>query len=177
MTIGNRLREALTGSPYTIKGASEELGVPYSTLRRYLDDARYPPPTSVLVAASELFGISPEWLLTGLGSKRPDRTIAETLEAESEADIQRVSDAWSEISGRLNPSPTEEQAFRSYLARWIKATETETLNERLQMMRDLADMLETPLLRFGTELGDRERTDYRVNLLGALGLAMPKREG
>jgi len=176
MTIGSRLREALTGSPHTIKGASEELGVPYSTLRRYLDDARYPPPTTALIAAAELFGVSPEWLLTGLGSKWPDRTMAETLEAEGEADIRRASDAWSEISGRLNPSPTEEQAFRSYLARWLKADPVPTLEDRISRMVRLAEMLETPLAIFGTELDARRRTDYRLGMLQALGLAMPERE-
>jgi transcriptional regulator with XRE-family HTH domain len=176
MTIGDRLREALAGSTYTIKAASEELGVPYSTLRRYLDDARYPPPTNLLIAASELCGVSPEWLLTGLGSKQPDRTMAETLEAENEADIRRVSQAWSEISGRLNPTPTEEQAFRSYLARWLKADPVPTLEDRINRMVQLAEMLEAPLAVFGSELDARRTTDYRLAMLQALGLAMPERE-
>jgi transcriptional regulator with XRE-family HTH domain len=176
MTIGNRLREALTGSSYTLKAASEELGVPYSTLRRYLDDERYPPPTTLLVAAADLCGISPEWLLTGLGSKQPDRTMAETLEASSESEVKRVSDAWSAISSRLNPTPTEEQAFRSYLARWLMADPIPTLEDRIARMESLAGMLESPLAIFGAGLDARRMTDYRLGMLQALGLAMPERD-
>ncbi len=67
-------------------------------------------------------------------------------------------------------TPTESQLFRSVLARWIKARPCE-FPERLERMEVLAGYLVPP---FGP-LDARTLTDYRVNVLAAVALAMPPR--
>ena len=155
-----RLRRALTDSKKTAKALAEATGASYSATKNYVQGDR-DPPASFIAKAAAFLGVSVEDLVEG------DAALIVVLGPDE-------SERAAALAASLqlpDMTPHEAQAFRSTLARWLKADEVE-FPERLERMRLLAAYLDPP---FG-ELGPRELTDYRVIQLAALAVAMPPRK-
>ncbi|MCU7371594.1 hypothetical protein PEC18_12225 [Paucibacter sp. O1-1] len=94
--IAHRVRQALAASGVDGKEFADQVGVPYSTMRGYLNPAtaRAPSP-EFLAGAFRAFGIQPSWLLTGEGEmtavatpgaeKRPDFVSIPVLAVQASA--------------------------------------------------------------------------------------------
>ena len=73
--IADRLRQLLAALKLKGTEFSEQTGVPYSTLRTYLDGGRAPS-AEFLVAVFRVFGVLPSWVLTGEGPQKLTGSIA-----------------------------------------------------------------------------------------------------
>jgi phage repressor protein C with HTH and peptisase S24 domain len=62
--IAERLRTAIAAELISGKDFAERCGVPYSTMRTYLDRGRAPS-SELLAAMYRTFGVMPHWVLTG----------------------------------------------------------------------------------------------------------------
>lgn len=67
--IAGRIRHILDSEGITIKEAADRCGIPYRTLQNYLLEDREPS-ARVLAQLGTQFGISLDWLLTGVGGMR-----------------------------------------------------------------------------------------------------------
>jgi len=156
-----RLRRALTESGETAKALQAATGLKsYTTVHHYLSGRRDLPATFIAKAAAFL-GVSVEDLVEG------DEALLVVL---APANIIERKAAMPLLGTLPDMTPHEAQAFRSTLARWVKARPCK-FSERLERMEVLAGYLVPP---FGA-LDARTLTDYRVNVLAAVALAMPLR--
>ncbi|MFN3719479.1 MAG: helix-turn-helix domain-containing protein [Rhizobium rhizophilum] len=97
-TLGGRLSAARDASGLSLPDVANRIGVKRENLLAWEADRSEPGPSSLIDLAG-ILGVSPMWLMTGVGSGPIQETGDLPLEA-LKLDLQRLTDAHSEC-GRL----------------------------------------------------------------------------